>query len=60
MVMKIYHKLDYEVTYNFGIHHNHIKHYLHHENNCTIKTAHAAQHQRYNYRQKTDRHFREA
>ena len=43
MVMKIYHKLDYEINYNFGIHYHHRKHHLHHENNCTSKTAYAAQ-----------------
>ena len=43
MVMKFEHKQDYEIIYNFGIHYNHIKHHLHHENNCTGKTAHAAQ-----------------
>ena len=57
MVMKIEHKLDYEVTYNFGIHHNHNKHNLHHENNCTRKTAHATQTA---VVQKIDRNFREA
>ena len=31
------------IMYNFCIHQNHSKYHLHHENNCTIKTAHAAQ-----------------
>ena len=57
MVMKIYHKLDYEIIYNFGIRYNHSKHHLHHENNCTSKTAYAAQ---TTVVQKTDRNFREA
>ena len=57
MVMKIYHKLDYEIIYNFGIHYNHRKHYLYHKNNCKRKTAHAAQTA---VVQKTDRNFREA
>jgi len=57
MVMKLYHKLYYYISYNFGIHYNNIKHHLHHENNCTNKTAHAG------YTavvQKTDRNFRDA
>ena len=29
--MKIYHKLDYEIIYNFGINYNYIKHHLHHK-----------------------------
>ena len=57
MVMKIYQKLDYEIIYNFGIHYNYRKHHLHYENNCTNKTAHAAQTA---VVQKTDRKFREA
>ena len=47
MVMKIYEKLDHEISYNFGIYYNHSKHHLHHENNCTSKTANAAQQQWY-------------
>ena len=43
MVMQFEHKQYYEIIYNFGIHYNHRKHHLHHENNCTRKTAHAAQ-----------------
>ena len=42
MVMKIKHKLYYEVTYNFGIHHIHKKHHSHHEILTTTETAHAA------------------
>ena len=57
MVMQFEHKQDYEMIYNFGIHYNHRKHHLHHENNCTSKTAHAAQTA---VVQKTDRNFREA
>ena len=57
MVMQFEHKQDYEIIYNFGIHYNHSKHHLHHENNCTRKTAHAAQTA---VVQKTDRNFREA
>ena len=54
MVMQIYHKIDYEISYNFIIHYNHRKHHLHHKNNCTSKTAHAAQ---TTVVQKTDRNF---
>ena len=43
MVMQFEHKQDCEIRYNFDIHYNHNKHYLHHKNNCTSKTAHAAQ-----------------
>ena len=57
MVMKIYHKLYYEISYNFGIHYNHSKYHLYHENNCTSKTAYAAQTA---VVQKTDRNFRGA
>ena len=57
MVMQFEHKQDYEINYNFGIHYNHRKQHLHHENNCTSKTAHAAQTA---VVQKTDRNFREA
>ena len=53
--MQFEHKQDYEISYNFGIHYNHIKLHLHQENNCTIKTAHAAQTAEV---QKTDRSFR--
>ena len=42
MVINIQHKLYYEVTYNFGIHHIHRKHHLHHETYCTTKTIDAA------------------
>ena len=47
MVMKFEHKQYYEISYNFGIHYNHRKYHLHHENNCTSKTAHATQQQWY-------------
>ena len=57
MVMKFEHKQDYKIRYNYGIHYNHNKHHLHAENNCTTKTAHAAQ---IAVVQKTDRNFREA
>ena len=57
MVMKIYIKLDYEIIYNFGIHYNHSKLYLHHKNDCTSKTAHVAQTAVVH---KTNRNFREA
>ena len=43
MVMQFEHKQDYEIRYNFGIHYNHRKHHLPYKNNCTRKTAHAAQ-----------------
>jgi hypothetical protein len=43
MVMKFEQKQDYEIIYEFGIHYNHSQHRLHHENNYTSKTAHAAQ-----------------
>jgi len=43
MVMKFELNQDYEISYNFGIHSNHIKHHLHHENKCSNKTAPAAQ-----------------
>ena len=56
MVMKFEHKHDYEISYNFGLHYNHIKYHLHHENNCTSKIAHAAQTA---VVQKTNRNFRE-
>ena len=55
--MKIYHKLDFQIIYNFSIHYNHNKYHLHHENSCTSKTAHAAQTV---VVQKTDRNIREA
>ena len=55
--MKIYQKLDYEISYNFGIYYNNTKHHLHYKNNYTRKTAHAAQTA---VVQKTDRNFREA
>ena len=29
--MTIYHKLDYEISYNFGIHYNHNKHNFRHK-----------------------------
>ena len=57
MVMKIYHKLYYEIIYNFGIHYYHRNHHLHPENNFTSKTAHVAQTA---VVQKTDKNFREA
>ena len=57
MVIKFERKQDYEISYNFGIVYNHRKYHLHHENNCTSKTAHAAQ---TTVVQKTDRNFREA
>ena len=57
MVMQFEHKQYYEITYNFCIHYNHRKHHLHYENNCTTKTAHAAETAMV---QKTDRNFREA
>ena len=57
MFMKFEHKQDYKISYNFGTHYKHRKHHLHHENNCTIKTAHAAQ---TTVVQKTDRNFRKA
>ena len=41
--MQFEHKQDYEISYKFCIHYNHIKHHLHHENNSTNKTTHAAQ-----------------
>ena len=47
MVMKIYHKVDYEMSYNFGIHYNYKKQYFYHENDCTSKTAHSGQLQWY-------------
>ena len=56
MVMKIYQNLDYEISYNFGIHYNHRKHHLHYENSFTSKTAYAAQ---IAVVQKTNRNFRE-
>ena len=47
MVLQFEQKQDYEICYNFCIHYNHSKHHLHHENNCTIKTAIAIQQQWY-------------
>ena len=47
MVMKFEHKQYYEIIYNFGIHYNHRKLHLHHKNDCTRKTANAAQQQWY-------------
>ena len=57
MSMQFEHKQDYEISYNFGIHYNQRKHHLHHKNDCTIKTTHAAQTA---VVQKTDRNFIEA
>ena len=57
MVMQFEHNQDNEIIYHFGIHFNHRKHHLYHENSCTSKTAHAAQTA---VVQKTDRKFREA
>ena len=57
MVMQFEHKQDYEIIYNFGIHYNHNKHHLHHENNCTSKIAHADQ---IAVVEKTGRNIREA
>ena len=47
MVLQFEHKQDYEICYNFCIHYNRSKHHLHHENDCTSKTANAAQQQWY-------------
>ena len=57
MVMQFEHKQYYEIRYNFGTHYDHNKHHLHHENNCTSKTAHAAQTVVVH---KTNRNFRES
>ena len=57
MVMKFEHKQDYEISYNFGIHYNHSKHHFDHKNDCTSKTAHAAQ---TTVVQKIDRDLKEA
>ena len=47
MVLQFEHKQYYEICYNFCIHYHHSKHHLHHENNCTSKTANPAQQQWY-------------
>ena len=47
MVLQFEHKQYYEIFYNFCIHYNCSKHHLHHKNDCTSKTANAAQQQWY-------------